>query len=76
MFSNIFHVLATYKHGHYTGPSPMDGVVGITSAEWFRVTVIQATSYQGNSAGRKNTFQWVHCKNYSLSWILILYLDK
>jgi len=50
-------LIATYKHGHYTGPSPMDDIVGITSTEWFRVTFIQATSFQGNSAERKNTVQ-------------------
>merc|ERR1712000_473044 len=65
--------ISTYKHGHYTGPSPMDGVVGITSAEWFRVTVIQATSYQGNSAGRKNTFQQITMSDGESTFVCFIY---
>merc|ERR1712100_794305 len=65
--------ISTYKHGHYTGPSPMDGVVGITSAEWFRVTVIQATSFQGNSAGRKNTFQQITMSDGESTFVCFIY---
>merc|ERR1711862_833565 len=50
-----------------------NAMVGAFYADWVRVTVIQATSFQGNSAGRKNTFQQITMSDGESTFVCCIY---